>query len=217
MKTLEVPKVKWVDAKDLVSVSALMDGLPGREPIDVMNWKIYPVRPETRFKLAYTDKHLLLKFWVKEDGVIACARQANGPVWKDSCVGMFTATGPDTPYVNFEFNITGWAMVGKGFGRSARKLFPPERHAGIPRLASFGRRLLLQEQAGVQAWEMTAVIPIALIASTDVQSLSGRTFRGNFYKCAELTSHPHFISWNPIAIDRPDFHRPDHFGGIRFI
>lgn len=217
MKTLEVPKVRSVDTRDLASVSALMDGLPGREKVDVVNWKIFPVCPETRFKLAYTDKHLLLKFWVREDGVLAKAHRANGPVWKDSCVEMFIGPGPGSPYVNFEFNISGWSMIGKGLGRPGRKLFPPERHGEVARLASFGNKRLLQEQPGVQAWELTAVIPIWIVASTDAQSLTGRTFRGNFYKCAELTAKPHFVSWNPIAIADPDFHRPDHFGGIRFI
>ena len=40
--------------------------------------------------------------------------------------------------------------------------------------------------------------------------------RGNFYKCASATSEPHYLSWNPILTDKPDFHRPDFFGDIYF-
>ncbi|WP_449033796.1 carbohydrate-binding family 9-like protein, partial [Prevotella sp.] len=27
----------------------------------------------------------------------------------------------------------------------------------------------------------------------------------------------HFLSWNPIDLPAPDFHRPDFFGEIRFL
>ncbi len=60
------------------------------------------------------------------------------------------------------------------------------------------------------------MIPIRLFAPTDATSLSGKTYRGNFYKCAELSGKPHFVTWNPIRLEEPDFHRPDFFGEIEF-
>jgi len=27
----------------------------------------------------------------------------------------------------------------------------------------------------------------------------------------------HYLSWNPIHTGTPDFHRPEFFGGIRFV
>ena len=39
---------------------------------------------------------------------------------------------------------------------------------------------------------------------------------GNFYKCASGSSQPHYLSWNPINTEKPDFHRPDFFGKIIF-
>ncbi|MDR1556412.1 MAG: hypothetical protein LBS88_05185, partial [Tannerellaceae bacterium] len=35
-------------------------------------------------------------------------------------------------------------------------------------------------------------------------------------KCADDTDTPHYLSWNPIAVSAPDFHRPDFFGEIYF-
>jgi hypothetical protein len=40
------------------------------------------------------------------------------------------------------------------------------------------------------------------------------TIRANFYKCGDLTAHPHFLSWNPIDLPKPDFHRPEFFGTL---
>ena len=40
------------------------------------------------------------------------------------------------------------------------------------------------------------------------------TMMANFYKCADLTSTPHFLSWAPIDTPEPDFHRPEFFAPI---
>ncbi len=40
--------------------------------------------------------------------------------------------------------------------------------------------------------------------------------KANFYKCGDELQTPHFLSWNPIEIEKPDFHRPDFFGTLRF-
>jgi hypothetical protein len=43
-------------------------------------------------------------------------------------------------------------------------------------------------------------------------NVSGQTWRANFYKCGNLTSHPHWASWNPLAFK--NFHLPEYFGRI---
>ncbi|MCF0164164.1 MAG: hypothetical protein HUJ92_02685, partial [Bacteroidales bacterium] len=50
----------------------------------------------------------------------------------------------------------------------------------------------------------------------DAKSLKGAQMTANFYKCGDDTAVPHFLSWNPIPIEKPSFHRPDHFGKIIF-
>jgi hypothetical protein len=42
--------------------------------------------------------------------------------------------------------------------------------------------------------------------------LSGQCWYGNFYKCADNTSHPHWLTWYPSS----DFHVPDEFGKLIF-
>ena len=42
-----------------------------------------------------------------------------------------------------------------------------------------------------------------------------RAWRGNFYKCADESSHPHWASWAPIG-EVLNFHVPAYFAPIRF-
>ncbi|MDE6269894.1 MAG: hypothetical protein K2M12_03440, partial [Muribaculaceae bacterium] len=44
----------------------------------------------------------------------------------------------------------------------------------------------------------------------------GKQLRANFYKCGDLLSTPHFLSWNRVDTPHPDFHRPEYFGAIKF-
>jgi hypothetical protein len=43
---------------------------------------------------------------------------------------------------------------------------------------------------------------------------AGATLRANFYKCGDELQVPHFLSWNPIGVETPDFHRPEFFGKL---
>src|ERR1035438_4954679 len=58
-------------------------------------------------------------------------------------------------------------------------------------------------------------IPLALFAHYlgPLGTLQGQVWRGNFFKCAEENSHPHWASWLPV--DEFNFHRPNCFGSLR--
>lgn len=42
------------------------------------------------------------------------------------------------------------------------------------------------------------------------------TIRGNFYKCGNLTAQEHYLAWNRVDAECPDFHRPEYFGTMSF-
>ena len=44
----------------------------------------------------------------------------------------------------------------------------------------------------------------------------GVEWKANFYKIAENSSNPHYITWSEVGIDHPDFHRPEFFGKLIF-
>ncbi|MDE6498583.1 MAG: hypothetical protein K2L21_07985, partial [Muribaculaceae bacterium] len=83
--------------------------------------------------------------------------------------------------------------------------------ATVRRHPSCGTRPF-KELEGIFSWNLLTSIPLELIGvryeGTPVE------MRANFYKCASATSQPHFLSWNPIATTKPDFHRPEFFGTL---
>ena len=79
----------------------------------------------------------------------------------------------------------------------------------IKRYASPGNRPF-EEMEGLFSWEVVVAIPYDLIG-LDKQNLPD-SLRANFYKCADASSLPHYLSWNPIQTEHPDFHRPEFFG-----
>ena len=45
---------------------------------------------------------------------------------------------------------------------------------------------------------------------------SGVTWRANFYKWGDKTSHPHWLTWSFVDHPTPDFHLPRFFGTLEF-
>jgi hypothetical protein len=66
-------------------------------------------------------------------------------------------------------------------------------------------------------WKVQYFVPFGLFERYvgDVKPTLARGWRGNFYKCADESSHPHWASWAPIGPEL-NFHVPQHFASIRF-
>jgi hypothetical protein len=81
----------------------------------------------------------------------------------------------------------------------------------IKRYASLGNEPF-EEKKGNFDWTLTVEIPFSLLG-IDPDNLP-ESIRANFYKCGDGTSVPHYVSWNPIEVENPDFHRPEFFGEL---
>ncbi|MDR2887465.1 MAG: hypothetical protein LBV26_05635, partial [Bacteroidales bacterium] len=60
--------------------------------------------------------------------------------------------------------------------------------------------------------------PIALLQkySAITAPEKGVEWKANFYKIAENTSNPHYITWAKVDRPRPDWHVPEYFGRLIF-
>jgi hypothetical protein len=67
-------------------------------------------------------------------------------------------------------------------------------------------------------WEITYQIPYSFLRLfyPDFQAAPGKKMRANFYKCGDYTVQEHYLSWNPVESQIPDFHRPESFGQLIF-
>jgi hypothetical protein len=66
-------------------------------------------------------------------------------------------------------------------------------------------------------WTIEFTIPFAMFEKYvgPLKPVVGQTWRGNLYKCADGSSHPHWATWAPI--DELNFHLPHCFGYLNFM
>ena len=202
-----------------VEVSALPQ-LFDREGIEFhsvgqVNWAEFPYAPEVKFRIAYTENSVLLNFKVKEASVRAHFGEDNGSVWTDSCVEFFSIPAGDGIYYNIECNCIGTILIGAGAVRNDRERAPKEITSLVERWSSLGSEPF-EERIDDTDWEVALIIPYAAFFKHQITSLDGKEIKANFYKCGDELQTPHFLSWNPIEIEKPDFHRPDYFGTLEF-
>lgn len=216
MKTLQVNKLGLVsDQPPMEEISVLLDGLNVRHRIGVLNWRGYDYSPEASFSIARTPLEILLKYYVRETWFKAEKTETNQEVYEDSCVEFFVSPSDDGIYYNFEFNAIGTCLFGAGTGRHDRKRADPSVIAEIRRLASAGNRPI-SESEGDFTWTLTLAIPFSTLFHHKVNVREGSIFRANFYKCGDKLKIPHYLTWNAVGTEKPDFHRPDFFGSLEF-
>jgi len=205
----KVPSIAMVEAK-LDSVH-----LPFY-PITTANWANFPYVPETQFRIAYNDDELFLQFVVREDYVRATYSddETSNP-YEDSCVEFFWMPNEDGIYYNLEFNAIGTLLFQGGNSRRERYRFSNEITSQVRRTSSLGIEPF-ETRDDIDFWRLTVVIPLSLFSLSPVAPLEGRTVMANFYKCGDKLPTPHYVSWNPVGTERPNFHTPQYFGILHF-
>ena len=180
-------------------------------------------RPVARARLLYDAANLYLRFRVEDCYVVAKHTRFQDPVWQDSCVEFFVQPRPSSGYFNFEINCGG-ALLSCYIEDPTRT---PEGFAKFTRLApDQGNRIRIThtmpstvtpEFSGPVVWHIGCQIPIAILEAYagPLGPLAGQAWRGNFFKCADDSSHPHWASWAPIGAEL-NFHQPDRFAPLRF-
>jgi len=217
MKVAEVKKIQFdTDYPDLEKISAALDKQNEKHQINTINWKGYDYKPEVKFSIGYSDREILLKYYVTEDYFKAEKTETNQMVCEDSCVEFFVSPENDGIYYNLEFNGIGTILLGTGTGRADSKRARPEIISKIRRMTSAGSKPV-KEQKGRYEWTITIAVPYEVFFHHSIKDLKGRTFRANFYKCGDMLSVPHYVTWNPVGTENPDYHQPAYFGMLKFV
>lgn len=212
-KKINVPYLPELDTLSLDQMTGILDEKGVRRTVDCINWKDqFPYHPLTTFAIAHSDTCIYIDFFVRCNYLRAVNYKNNSDVYQDSCVEFFVAPNGCAPYFNFEFNCIGTIHAAKRMDRHSGTLLTDEQLDTVRRFASCGSKPF-KELEGMFSWNLVVAIPLELIG---VKYTPGKpvSLRGNFYKCADATSDPHYISWSPIDTPTPDFHRPEFFGEI---
>ena len=180
-------------------------------------------RPITIAKLLYSSDRIHGLFMV-QDRYIRCIRnQFQDEVYKDSCVEFFVQPKAKQGYFNFEFNCGGtlraYYIVDPTRTSSGFKKFTPLSRDDAVRIKIYHSlpEVVDREIVDETIWYIEFTIPFAILEQY-VGSLTpvvGQAWRGNLYKCADDSSHPHWAAWAPV--DELNFHLPHCFGYLNFI
>lgn len=209
---LSIPYLPELDNVSLDEAVKILHSSGRRQVIETLNWKSqYPYRPLTAISIAHSGTHIYIDFFVRCNYLRAVNYQNNSSVHQDSCVEFFVAPKGEKPYYNFEFNCIGTIHAACRMDRHNGTPLSDEQLDTVKRYASCGTKPF-NELEGMFAWNLAVAIPLNLIGV----NYEGKPIdmRANFYKCADLTATPHFLSWAPIDTPEPDFHRPEFFGDI---
>lgn len=176
--------------------------------------------PDTRAKLLLAPDALQVIFRV-EDRYVRSVHGHQEAVCRDSCVEFFFVPGTDLAegYFNLETNCGGHMLF---------------RHQHVPRgpATEIARedcdRIILHhsmpptvepEVPGPVVWTLQYRLPLGILAryAPVTPPAPGVRWRANFYKCADRTSHPHWLTWSEVHRPQPDFHVPEDFGELVFV
>ena len=184
--------------------------------IDIVNWKSFPYKPDVKFRIAYSKEEIYLQYIVKEKYIRAFYTKDEGSKpYQDSCVEFFIIPGLDSIYYNLELNCIGTGTFAGGANRKDRTRFNSDVTSLIRRSSSLGKEGF-DTKEGNYEWTITIVLPISLFSLSEFPALEGRVVKANFYKCGDELPERHYLSWNPILLDSPNFHSPEYFGELYF-
>ena len=212
VKRIRVPFIEGLENMTLQELYLAMEKSAAKFAVCENNWpKEAPYTPDCNGSIARTASHLAVMFHVRGLDLRATQIEDNGRSWEDSCCEFFVTDPYDGTYYNFELTCIGSLLSSKRKSRLDSVLREKEDVARVIRHSS-----LAHEETEISdrifSWTVAMLIPYDLIGiDRDNVPVS---VRGNFYKCGDLTAHPHFLSWNPIGTPKPDFHRPEYFGEL---
>lgn len=167
-------------------------------------------QPEVFGRLAYLPgREFVLKMVCREANPVRVYKNNDDPVCRDSCMEAFlnfkpSDTGPG--YVSFEMNANGALLSSLGTGRHNRVF-----------LKDMGLAALRPEVViNPDFWQVQLTIPVTLLGRLygEIDFETGRSIRGNFYKCGDETPSPHYGAWSRVCSEQPDFHLPQYFGSM---
>jgi hypothetical protein len=114
-------------------------------------------------------------------------------------------------YYNFETNCIGRLLAAKNTSIEDHEQFTEGQIARVVRRTSLPDGPLdIKEKT---SWYLEIEIPFDLIGCDSCPE----TLLANFYKCGDKTDKPHYLSWNRIETEKPNFHRPEFFGELHLL
>ena len=121
-------------------------------------------------------------------------------------------------YFNLETNCGGTILMYHQVSRNHCSKELSDNDLDQIQIASSLPKLITKEITQPVTWTLEYKLPFSILAKyTEVITPArGVEWKANFYKCADRSSHPHWLTWSIVDLPKPDFHRPEFFGTLIF-
>jgi hypothetical protein len=174
--------------------------------------------------MMYGPEQFWVMFHVNDRYVRSIQTAYQSPVCTDSCVEFFLQPRSDKGYFNFEINCCGTLLAHyvedptrRPSGALTRSTPPAENRLSQVRIATTLKHQVEPEIQEPLEWSVSCEVPLLLLRDFvgPLAPLDGQTWKGNFFKCGDATSHPHWASWSAIG-EQLNFHQPKYFSPLYF-
>ena len=178
--------------------------------IDSFHWEgERPYRPRSVARLcAVRNGGIYYRAFSNEADLRAVCTRRDEPVYEDSCLELFLNPYPEQSdsYLNVEINPNGAFLCQFGPAREGRE-WVRELTPLSPEVNAF------REEGG---WGVAVHLSEEFLRSLygEGYHTRARAMRGNFYKCGDRTSRPHYAAFSPVDALPPGFHNPSCFADI---
>lgn len=176
--------------------------------------------PLTQAKVMYDDANLYVIFKVEDRYVRAVGQGYQAKVCLDSCAEFFFTPSDDVSqgYFNVEANCGGAMLLYHQMERGVGLVPVADEDMDKIEVAHSMPKLVTEEITEPTTWTLEYRLPVSMFAkyAPVIMPKSGAEWKANFYKCGDLTSHPHWLTWSFVDKPKPDFHRPEFFGTLVF-
>lgn len=179
-------------------------------------------RPRVSVRLLHDDRAIYGIFQVHDRYVRVVQQGYQVPVCTDSCVEFFFKPSVGLGYFNLEMNAGGAYLFTyiRNFQRCEggfvdfTKVLP--EHGGMVQLCTTLPSRVEPEITSPTTWCVQFMLPFAALepycGSLAGQTGAGVVWSGNFFKCGDNTSHPHWLTWSPIPV--LNYHLPALFAPL---
>lgn len=189
--------------------------------LEVKEWMGFEPKhkPKVSAKLTY-DKGAVYVIFRVEDRYVKCLRTSyQDEVYKDSAVEFFFSPSNDTSlgYFNLEINCGGTALYKFRSEERGTVLIPKSLFDEIE-IAHSLPKIVNPEIESEVIWTIEMRIPLNILEKFYplTKPASEVKWRANFYKIADDSSHPHYLTWAKVEHPKPNFHLPEFFGTLIF-
>jgi len=177
-------------------------------------------KPKTEAKVLYDEQFIYVIFRVEDRFIRAVAQNYQDSVCQDSCVEFFFTPGADFSlgYFNIEINCGGTMLFNYQSAPGVNVVAISDSDCDKVKIYHSQPKIIEPEKQQPTTWVIEYRVPFDVLEKycPITRPAPAVSWRANFYKCADSTSHPHWLTWSVVDYPVPNFHLPQYFGTLEF-